>query len=366
MKNVEGVKLRFLNASFYKDSNLAQAFLDSDGTDLELKKLASEEIYDAIMLHGDQVYGKVSKLEIKMPNNTDSLAKKHVPDFNSDTQDATKELFKIWYVNNLVNGYFINELVSGNPEYYKKGVVDIVKRQSGVWGPQIKPRVGDNGSAQTFRAWIVKDSSVKLKSTNSKEPSIESFLQGFYNNMGLTDDQIAERIKNVIGLFESSGYKVTDGAGFMHPDRWEDLSRGFGSSYHLGNVMKPMYFGIHTRYVPHLAFKTEEEAIQALKDKPYLRSDSKGGIKFNPLSLNDNGEYQLYIPVAKPVYLKYASMVLTDSMLGITPINPKGKFPELLAIREAMTNNSVGELIFSSSIKLGAPEGVTGLGEAIN
>jgi len=192
---------------------------------------------------------------------------------------------------------------------------------------------------------------------------------GMYQNMNLSEDEVKERINNILDLFEESGFKITDGGGFMTRSRWADLGKGFGSAFGLGNVLKPMHFQQKTFYEVAKEFSTEQEARDFIgSNKGIYFGNNTGSVEFDLVTRsifkgkdaddNDIVEtvYSVYRAVTKPVYLKYASVVLSDSFLGVSTLFPQGKFPELYVLREMMEKNGVGELLFESAVKLGAPD----------
>ena len=364
LQHVEGRVLKFNNASFIANNSIALRYIDQ-GSGLEN---AVDSVYQDMLKHGSTVFDSLSKLKVTLPANTEQLENTVLG--KSDTRkDVGRDLFSLWYINNYVNGYFLNELTSGNPEYYAKGTVDVVKRQAGVWGPQIRPRVGKNGSSEKFKAWIIDDTNIPLTHEGDELPheertkqSVRAFLKDLYSNRGFSVDEINSKVDKILQLFEESGFKMTDGAGFMVPSRWRDLAKGFGSSFRMGNVMKPMHFQQQVTYSIAKEFNSAEEARAFIEANPGIYfGDEKGSPSFVNKSFEVvEGEstktiYPLYIAKSTPVYLKYASMVLSDSFLGVNRFNPQGKYPELVALRNLMEENGIGELIFKSAVKLGAP-----------
>ena len=142
LKNIEERSLKFNNASFYDISEVHEVHEYLSTTDSSKREKLESEIapiiLNKILKHSESVYKEhIQKFQVKPTDNIASIASV-LTDFDS-LSDAQKldtpaplKVFSAWYANNMVNGYFLNELVSGNPEYYAKGTVDVVKRQSGV------------------------------------------------------------------------------------------------------------------------------------------------------------------------------------------------------------------------------------------
>lgn len=98
---------------------------------------------------------------------------------------------------------------------------------------------------------------------------------------------------------------LADAQGFMTPDRARQIELGFGKAYKVGAVVKPAFYGQTT------------------------------------ITDEDGNEVQV------PVMVKYSSVVLTDELVA--------RFPKLKALREAMENQRVDELVFDSANKVGVP-----------
>jgi len=392
LQNVEGRTLQYVNTRFYKpDFNpyMTDFLAATKGTPKynQLLVLAQTHVYEKVLAHAYEIYDtKIKNIKIPIFDNIKDiyeaalggpLSKTIDPVSGEDVTQTTpvRELFALWYLNNMVNGYHLNELVSGNPEYYSKKAIDIVKRQAGVWGPQIKPRVGINGSSEKFRVWALQDTVIPRdsKTNDPEEQSIYSFLMNIYSGRRIPKERIDQEVSDLLDLFEKEGFKMTDGGGLMHPSRWADLSKGFGSSYRLGAVMKPMHFQIKTKWEIAKEFTSKEEAERFLKENPgdYF-GNNKWSSTYDDAStlevVNEETEesttiYPVYRVTAFPVYMKYATMVLSDHFLGVTRLQPQGKYPALFALRQMMeapenldsNGMPIGEVVYSSVLKLGSP-----------
>lgn len=196
-------------------------------------------------------------------------------------------LVRLFMYNEMANAYHVNQLFTGPYNMYKS-MDDIVKRMAGVLAPGVVPLVDkDFGAKEKFAVGIIGDE-------EKGRDTIVKFLKDIVP--GITDDRIDE----MLSFFEA--FKSTDAQGFMSQRRWADLHKGYGSSYGLGKVMKPVYFDI----------------------------------------LVEDGQ-------PRPIYIKYSSVVLTDELMN--------HFPEFRKVQEFMDNeeNMLDELVFNSTIKVGNP-----------
>ena len=136
LKNVEGRALKYTNASFYNIPEVHQ-YLGPEQSP-EMEEVLSELILNSILSHAKGIYkSKLETSKVKVTDNINSIAEvlTSYGDMSAEEREKTsaaQEVFALWYANNMINGYFLNEIASGNPEYYDKGAVDVVKRQSGV------------------------------------------------------------------------------------------------------------------------------------------------------------------------------------------------------------------------------------------
>mgnify|MGYP000424559086 CR=1 FL=1 len=246
----------------------------------------------------------------------------------SQRQQAVRALTPIaqlFYANNYLNGYGLNQMLTGPFNYYKH-TEDIVKRMSGVVGPGIYMWINKlRGAKKTYRTLVVNDREQKKES-----------LQQLIDNL-VTDPHEREQLKAFFEAFES-----TDGQGFMTPQRHAELKRGYGKAYGLGNVMKPMYFDVITKDRVYKSFETYEEYEAA---KPEL---NKLFGKDN-YSINEDilGGVDIIVQEPMPIYIKYSSVVLSDQLVN--------KYPGLKRIRDYMEDANADELVFKSAIKAASP-----------
>ena len=214
-----------------------------------------------------------------------------------------KELMSLFVTNQYVQGYSLNQLAIGDFAF-AKNAFDVIKRMSGVFGM---------GAAPGF-----------LLSTGLTF----DMLIGTDINTAVTD----ELFKNskVAGTLAN----ISDAAGYMLPERREQLSKGLSSEYNLGYVTKPAHFEVIPVQVP--VFITGENGEQVQK-------------------------YERGLPVVKivnvPVMLKMSVISLEDDICLIN-IN-KGDVPTNWTphgvLRYNMRRLKVQEYVANSGVKFGAP-----------
>lgn len=233
----------------------------------------TEEIMKILIAKADQFVTEIAENEVKIPGNIGAITAaaskldinnelglkeaKLVAKFSlakdrayqkADVVRAISPIFRLYYLNNYINGFFVNQLYTGPFNAYKNAE-DVVKRMAGVLAPGIKPLVNSIfGTQKTFNVMLLND-------TEKDKGDITNFLRE------LIPDITDERLEEMTKFFET--FKSTDGQGFMLPERWNDLSKGYGNSYSLGKVMKPVYFAVHTREVIESKHDSKEEAEAA-------------------------------------------------------------------------------------------------------
>lgn len=211
---------------------------------------------------------------------TEEHAKAEIPSGIRSKLNQQYQVKKEWLLpvvdvfvkNYYINGHFLNQLVMGDQAFYKS-TEDEIKRMSIAFGIGYTGLVNAQGWMRpNFRIAVAND------------------LQG---TLGAYFDEFNK--------INPRSFDSTDAGGFMTPERYEEVKKGFSADMHLGVTMKPVYFGI-----------------------------------------DDDG-----IPRA----VKYSSIVLTDSLVE--------KFPKLGALRDDMRKNNVDEYTFKSAFKVGAPKALS-------
>lgn len=214
--------------------------------------------------------------------------------------DEIFPIFDLFFKNHYVNNYFANQLTSGDYTFYK-GTTDLVKRTTGILAPGIRPLVDDAiGMDQHYNMLVLDDTSIPIENTRER---LRNLLFG--KEMSANDTAEFERLMK---FFESS-YDMSDAQGFMIPRRFNQLTRGLGRAWGIGNVMKPVYF-----------------------DVKKVETTKEDGTKYT---------------TASPRYIKYSVVNLEDSLVA--------KFPILGRLRERMEALDADELTFSSAVKEGKP-----------
>jgi len=226
--------------------------------------------------------------------------------------------------NYYLNSYHLNYAVAGTPNAYKNSL-DLIKRMKGAAGPGNTPAnfgFDVNGVERNFRALIVGDERVDVddelnpKTGEIKNIGILSRISLVLYNKTMTEleedpdmKEEKEEMRRLRDLFES--IDLSDGQGFITQSRFEDLKRIFGDGYDLGRVMKPVYYGPR----------------------------------------NEEAEDGTITPVF--TYAKMSTIVLSDELMDV--------FPGLKKLALALENQGIGEMYFSSAIKVGNPATITDL-----
>lgn len=234
--------------------------------------------------------------------------------YNLTVKDVLPLAF-IFTSNFYVNSYHLVHAVAGTPDAYKNAM-DIVKRLKGSAGPGNTSFNGGfnyTGVEKEFKALVVEDTPVETKDLLDR---LSHVLFGKTVAELEKEKQDAERkrdegipaprypfdeLMEMRVLFPR--IQLTDGQAFITEKRFYDQQRIFGPGYGLSTVQKPLYYG------PRF----------------------------------DN-------PKRTPVftYLKMSSIVLTQDLMNI--------FPSLRKLSDALDREGIGEIYFSSAVKLGLPK----------
>lgn len=131
--------------------------------------------------------------------------------------------FDLFYKNHYINSFFLNQLIAGDPAFYKSSA-DIIKRYAGVFAPGTKGVVDKViGMREKFRVLSLSDTVV------SKEDTVSRLRELIFS--GKTPSTVQEEEFNrLVSFFGKKGYEVTDAQGFMTPNRMYDIEKGFGRS----------------------------------------------------------------------------------------------------------------------------------------
>jgi hypothetical protein len=189
--------------------------------------------------------------------------------FFADAQEA-------FIYNYAVNSIFLNQITMGDTSSLKNSFA-VIKRMKVSQAPGYKGFVNNEfGTPQRFRMAV------------SEDPKANPFTYMSKEEKAAFKDQLS-----IMGV----DFDIADAQGYMLPERRADIKRGFGNGLNIGNVLKPVYYGIH-----------------------------------------EDGN---------AVAVKYSSIVLTDDIVA--------RFPKLGDLRKAMRIANVGEYVMDSGIKNGSP-----------
>lgn len=220
---------------------------------------------------------------------------------NKEDIDLILPIFDLFYKNNMINSYFLNQLYMGDPMFYKDPA-DVVKRFAGVKAPGLKGVVDPViGMREYYKMGILGDTKVAKQSTE------EVFKQLFFGSTKVPNEEKAQ-FEDFMEFF-GKDFEPTDAQGFMTPMRLAELSRGFEKSWELGKVHKPVYFDVQAH-----SFTKEDGSVYT---------------------------------TGKPTYIKNSTIVLSDDLVT--------RFPLLNKLRESMYENQLDELVFQSAVKEGGP-----------
>lgn len=203
-------------------------------------------------------------------------------------------IFELWYKNDVINSYFLNQLVTGDYSAYKSSG-QIIKRFAGVKGPRIKGLIDTTvGMNPTYKTLILSDN---VYNAEDLRPMLSKLLYG---------DEVPEQTPELDQVmdFLKERFEATDAQGFMMPRRMADLSMGYESAWGLGDVTKPIQFGA----------------------KP----------------INIDG-----YTTASPDYVKYSTINLSKDLIS--------KFPALKTLHDIGVKLDVDEIVFKTGYKLGQP-----------
>ena len=207
------------------------------------EELTEEEILDNIK--------KVDSKEFILPN---SIHKKGA-DLNK-YREHLRPFIDLFVKNNYVNGYFLNQLVAGDQSFYKNSN-NVIKRMSLVFAQGTKGFVNEEvGMKETFTVAVGKD--------------INEYLD---------KEEFAE-FKQILG----KAFDISDGAGFILPERKSNIELGFGESSNVTLIQKPVYWGIDDTGVPRgMKYSTVELTDDLVEMFPRLSilRDQMRGVKWN-------------------------------------------------------------------------------------
>lgn len=206
--------------------------------------------------------------------------------FKYDTSNINDHLLYNFLINHYLNGYALNQLSLSNFGYYNT-TENLIKRNNGPTAARQRGYVNSSGiwGKPTFKMLVLEDTTID-------KDDIRKML------LSLLDNSEEKVDKLITDFYSDTGYDITDAQGFMTPLRYNDVVKAFGNGYSTANVLKPVYYGI--------------------------QEDST------------------------PVYVKYSSIVLSDSLVE--------KYRTLARLRRIMEKEEVDEIVFQSAVKVGKPK----------
>lgn len=312
----------------------------------QLMETKASSILDTLLSEGinltfdKSTYGYMRKLKDKLNpkfilptekfaddqgNKDESFKNRENKEYSVDKAEILP-LFDLFFKNNYLNSYFLNQIVTGDYAAYKKDSSDIVKRYAGVFGPRVKGLVDAKiGMREKFKVLVLADtveetakSDEEFQQMKELDPlraartTRQRLINLLFNGVEPTG-QDSENFEKLMKQFSKS-FESTDAQGFILPSRARELHRGFEISWGLGHVHKPLYFG-------------------------------------NKLHSVDG------YSTAIPVYLKYSAVELTEELVE--------RFPALRKLRDNAERLGIDEIIFNSGVKEGMPIVRNEAGEAL-
>ncbi len=277
--------------------------LTSEGVELSLD-INTYQYASRIANKTNPVYDKITSEWSKITKAQTRNAEGYAVD-----RETLRPLFELWYKNDYLNSYFLNQLVLGDYAAFKNTSA-IIKRFTGAKAPRIRGLVDPVlGMNQNYKTLVLSDTK------KTKDGLRETFNKLIYG------DNIPEQTPEVdeILSFLKDEFESTDAQGFLMPRRVAELSMGYESAWGVGDVTKPVYFG------------TTKEVQKAN---------------------NAKGTYSTAIPQ----YNKYSAVHLTSKMTD--------KFPALRLLHDLAVKLNVDEIIFESGFKVGKPKLLDSLGKS--
>lgn len=268
------------NMTIFSEEDIAE--YHSNPSEENLARLV-DNAYNELEVRAEEFAQEVVDRQIEFPTGfkaAEGTITKKGDQYNLTAEDIKTEAFE-YFANNYVNGYFLNQLTTGEFAAFKGGL-DIVKRLQGASSPGVKPDVSDMGTDHSYKLAVVQG---REHGTSVIRDMLESVMS-------------KEDADSIIAKFPKD-FESTDAQGFMLPSRQESLKRGFGTNYQVGNILKPSHYEVVVREI--------------------------------------EGEQVVF-----PVMVKYSSIVLTDDLISKHPKLAKiRKMMELNKIDELVYDSAV-------------------------
>lgn len=227
------------------DKNTIDLYVDTihELLEDEASKLA-DELIEIEMTYDKDTFDHLHRyLTRSMSSKFVDLAKHNHGKFsNRSGEDRTYSVAKdmilpfidLYVKNHYLNSYHLHQVIAGDYAAYKGSSSEIVKRMAGIFGPGIRGLVDSRiGMKEKFKVLVLQDTKIPVEHTEERLKYL------IYGDAILTESEQNE-FNDLMKLFSS--YDISDAQGFMVPSRFKDLEKGFGRSWGLGNVMKPVHF----------------------------------------------------------------------------------------------------------------------------
>jgi len=234
--------------------NTVLSKLENDSVDIAKMMVEQKMIFDSRLpsvynsLLQDRVFnfpGTFRKYKIE----TDTFNDRNKTEGYDIKYTEILPLVDLWVKNNYINSLFLNQLLTGDEAYFKNAV-DEIKRMSGAHAIGQKGNVmGKWGMREKFNVIVGKDIKDIFKSEYKDDPRFRRLLE--------------------------KSFESTDGQGFMTPERYNDIVKGFGQSFKLGKVLKPVHYEIDKdgipRFLKYSSIVLTDELVKAFPDLRTLR-----------------------------------------------------------------------------------------------
>ena len=161
-----------------------------------------------------------------------------------------RPLARAFYMNNFVNGYFLNQAIIGDFAFMKDEY-DITKRSAVVFAPGYKGLIGKDFLNPKYKAMVVAD----IANT-------------------LTQKEFGD-----ISKYFSEPYEITNGQGFMLPEASAKRARFYGKKLDIGLTQKPVYSGIDengiTRQVKYSSIELTDKLVEMFPPMKQWRDEMR-------------------------------------------------------------------------------------------
>jgi hypothetical protein len=233
-----------------------------------------------------------------------------------------KALVNSFYINNYINSYLIENLTAGDANFFNTGE-NMLKRLQLESSSGRQPLINDEYGMKEYMKVMV-GSDIKWKKDDIKKQVEEQLRK---NN---TNEKLIQEVLNNI----NDDVTVTDGQTYGLPEYKEELNKGMGLSYGVGNINKTVYSFIGEDGVP-LDIKSSIVILtdELCKSNPQLNNLRQSMRNHGALLYTMQSTVKIATPVRKSLYDTQSIMdgdmtVNTDNLIiydnkGLrVPFNP--------------------------------------------